>query len=189
MPDENELYAMWLAANPRERGQIEEKLHPVIRAHARAVVSKKFPEARFELPDYIADTVLFQLTKFRRECKFSTWVHKISVRMTDEELRRLIRSRKVFDRTKVVPRVAEEEPGYVRGSEYPIVLPKFDSRIAFRELFPPLSQDQRKLLRYKIRHVPSSKIAKKLRISQEAVDSRWARLKPQLKKMLANATV
>jgi RNA polymerase sigma factor (sigma-70 family) len=182
MVDENELYEKWRNARGMEQETLREKLYHAVKRHAAAIVWKKFPEGYWDVPNDIAANVICKLDTFRGRCKFSTWVHEISKRNTDEAIRKLIRSKAVFDRTKVV----EEDETDADGSEkarnrvYATVRPDFDRPIAFKEFCKHLSKNHAALLLYKLSGSRSKEIAMKMGISQEAVDSKWARLKRKL---------
>ena len=164
-----------------------------MKKHAAAVVWKKFPERYSDVPSDIAASVICQLESFRGECKFSTWVHEIATRKTDEALRKEIRTRAVFDTTKIVGEkpAGESEPDSdetdrARDHVCPTVRPDFDFPIAIKERCKQLSKTHAALLAYKVSGLSSNEIAAKLEISQEAVDSRWARLNRAMKKKEKN---
>jgi len=183
VPDENEIYEEWSAAT--DRREVEERLYRAVSRHAAAVVLTKFPEGHRDLVHNIASAVMGELGTFRAESKFSTSVHRIALLKTYEALRATVCRRKVFDDTKIVVGGPEEEAenhdhGETAGHVYASTLPDAEARIAFEELFDQLSEEEAALLQYKSEGFSSEEIAAKINISQEAVDSRWARLKKKL---------
>jgi len=177
MPDENELYEQWRSASEGERWEVEGKLFQRVLSHMCAVVCETLHEWN---PDVVQDAALAVwrgLSRFRRESTFSTWVHSIAKHKTYAEIRRRVRRRRVFDECKVVvanPAEDEEE----RDHEVcPINLPDLEGPMAFVELCKELPQDDASLVEYKREGMSADEIAAKMGIGQEAVDSRWARLK------------
>ena len=181
MSDENELYEQWRGAAEGERCDLETRLFQKVLRHAKAVVWIGLHERNPDLAQDIALAVLRNLSGFRGDSKFSTWVQAIAERKVDEELRKRIRRRNVFDERKVVVTNPEEEE--VVGAVHPTELPDFDSGIAFGEICRRLpTEEDAMLLRCKRDGMSSVEIAARMGISQEAVDSRWARLKPRIQK-------
>jgi RNA polymerase sigma factor (sigma-70 family) len=185
--DENELYEEWRAATDRQ--DVEQRLYSAVSRHATAVVLEKFPEGHRELPHDIASAVIGRLGKFRQGSKFSTWVHAIAVRKTDEALRKLVRKKKIFDETKVVVADAGEKTEQEDGDEEEmrnrvsaVTRPDFDSSIALDQLSNHLPEEDAALVRYKREGLTSAEIATRLGTTQEAVESRWERLKSRQKK-------
>ena len=187
MSDENELYEEWCAAT--DRRDVEKRLYNAVSRHATAVVLEKFPEGHRDLPHDIASAVIGRLEEFRQGSKFSTWVHAIAVRKTDEALRKLVRKRKVFDETKVVVADAREKTEQEGGDEEEmrnrvsaVSRPDFDSSIALDQICSRLPEEDAALVGYKREGLTSPEIAAKLGTTQEAVESRWARLTSRQKK-------
>ncbi len=180
--DENELYEEWWNTPEDQRPDVERRLFAAVRPHAQAVLWEKLGENNPDLTHDIVVAVVNQLADFRRECKFSTWVHEIASRKADEELRKRMRRRKVFDETKEVLDERHAEEGEVANAVYPSETPDFDSPIEFDQLCAKLPQEDAALLRYKNEGLSSEEIAAKMGIGQEAVDSRWARLKSKVRK-------
>jgi RNA polymerase sigma factor (sigma-70 family) len=185
--DENELYEEWRAAT--DRRDVEKRLYSAVSRHATAVVLEKFPEGHRELAHDIASAVIGRLGRFRRQSKFSTWVHEIAVRKTIEALRKLARRKRVFDETKVVVADAGEKaeqegggPYEVRNQVSAVTQPDLDSPIALDQLRSHLPEKDAALVIYKREGLTSAEIAAKLGTSQGAVESRWERLKRSQKK-------
>jgi RNA polymerase sigma factor (sigma-70 family) len=176
--NENELYLKWRTARGTERETLRERLYHAVKKHAAAVVWRRFPEGYWDLPHDTAANVICKLETFRGRSKFSTWVHEISERKIDEALRKHIRSKAVFDRTKVIEEI-EEGPQKARN-RVDVAQPDFDRPIALKEFCKHLSKNHAALLLYKLSGSRSKEIAMKMGISQEAVDSKWARLKRKL---------
>ena len=181
MPDENELYEQWRSAPEGKRRELEGKLLQKVLSHARAVVCETLHEWN---PDIVQDAALAVwrgLSRFRRESKFSTWVHSIAKHKTYEEIRNRVRRRRIFDERKVV--VAN--PGDDEESDravYRTTLPNLEGPITLAELCEGLPEDAASLLRHKREGMGTDEIAAKMGIGQEAIASRWARLRRKLKK-------
>src|SRR5262249_42872582 len=158
-----------------ERQALLERLYRAVKKHAAAVVWSKFPEAYLDLPSDIAATVICRLESFRGNGTFSTWVHEISKRKTNEALRKLIRSKKIFNRTKTLEEIELETP---KRGQHPLhaVEPNPDLVIEVKDFCKQLPKSHAALYAYKRFGLHSKEIAAKLGITQEAVDSRWARL-------------
>jgi RNA polymerase sigma factor (sigma-70 family) len=180
--EENELYAKWLETAPANRGDVEAKLFAAIKRHGQAVLCKKLGEAPPDLVQAVVAAVMTQIRKFRGECKFSTWVQGIAHRKAKEYIRGKVRERRVFDEYVAVVESDLEDALEPRVGEItPSVLPQLDGDIAVRELFQSLSKEDGTLLRYKEEGRTSKEIAEAIGTTVEAVDSRWARLKPRVK--------
>jgi len=182
MSDENELYQTWLATDGAERNDVEEQLSGAVQRHAQAVVWENLQETHPDSVQKIVLAVMTQLGAFRRESKFSTWVHAIAQHIVDEELRRRTRHRQVFDETKsVVTDPHDEIENRARGV-VPTIIPDFEGPIAFAEFSEGLSDEDAALLRYKRDGLSSKEAAERMGTTVEALDSRWARLKPKVAK-------
>jgi RNA polymerase sigma factor (sigma-70 family) len=179
--EENDLYAKWLETDPAERGDVEAKLYSAVTRHGQAVLWKKLGEAPPDLVEAVAAAVMTGLREFRRECQFSTWVHEIAERKAKEYIRGRVRARKVFDeKVAVVESFSDDDEPRV-GEIIPSMSPQLEGEIAVKELFASLSDEDAALLRYKEAGLKSKEIAEVTGTTVEAVDSRWARLKPKLK--------
>lgn len=179
--EENELYAKWLETDAAERGDVEAKLCAAVSRHSQAVLWNKLGEAPPDLVQAVAAAVMTQIRDFRRECQFSTWVQEIAQRKAKEYIRGRVRARKVFDENvAVVERVSDDDEPRV-GEIIPSVSPQLEGEIAVKELFASLPNEDAALLRYKEAGLKSKEIAEAMGASVEAVDSRWARLKPKVK--------
>jgi RNA polymerase sigma factor (sigma-70 family) len=181
---ENELYAKWLEADPAERRDVEAKLHAAVKRHAQAVLWNKLKEAPADLVDAIAVAVMTQLEKFRRGCKFSTWVDEIARRKAKEYIRGKVRARKVFDEYVAV--VENDRDDYLKprvGEIVPSVSPESEGKTAVQQFVESLSSEDRALLLNKFKGLKSKEIAEAMRTTVEAVDSRWASLKPRVKNL------
>jgi RNA polymerase sigma factor (sigma-70 family) len=185
--DENKLFEEWCGAT--DRRDVEQRLYRAASRHAAAVVRGKFPEGNPDLIHDIAIAVVGRLGEFNRESKFTTWVHAIAKKKTAEAARKLARRKKVFDLTKVVVAdlgdKTEQEGGdasEVRNQVSALTRPDFDSPIALDQLSNHLPKEDAALLGYKREGLTSAEIAVKLGTSQEAVESRWERLKRSQKK-------
>ena len=125
MLDENELYDEWRSAPEEKRCEVEEKLLQKVLSHARAVVWETLHEWNPDIVQDVAIAVWRGLSRFRRESKFSTWVHSIAKYKAYEEIRNRVRRRRVFDERKVV--VAN--PGDDKENDravYPTTLPNLE---------------------------------------------------------------
>lgn len=187
MSDEEELYKEWYAT--ADKRDVEQRVYRGASKHATAVVLEKFPEGNPDLVHDIATEVASRMGEFRRESKFTTWVHAIAKKKTAEAARKLGRRKKVFDLTKVVvadmAEKTEQEGGdanELRNQVSAVTRPDFDSSIALDQLSSHLSEEDAALVRYKREGLTSGEIAAKLGTSQEAVESRWERLKRSQKK-------
>jgi RNA polymerase sigma factor (sigma-70 family) len=129
-----------------------------------------------------------QLRDFRsdRGCKFSTWVHAIAKRKVFEEIRKRRRERKVFDKTIEVVPEPHLEPDSDSSNHLrevvPTMLPNSEDAIAFEKVLATLPGKDAELLRCKYEGLTSKEIAEAMATTVDAVDSRWARLKPEVKK-------
>ena len=182
---ENKLYAKWLEAEPADRGDIEAKLYAAVKRHAQAVLWNKLDEAPDDLVASVAEAVITQLPKFQGKSKFSTWVQGIAQRKTKQYIRGKVRARKVFDEyTAVVESTAagesEDENSLDRriGVITPSVSPQVEGEIAVKQFRESLSKEDATLLQHKEQGLASKDIAERTGSTVEAVDSRWARLKP-----------
>ena len=179
---ENELYAKWLEADAANRDDIEARLCAAVKRHGQAVLSKELGETPPDLVDKITIAVMTQLRKFRRQCKFSTWVQEIAQRKAKEHIRGLLRARKVFDEYMTV---AEDHPDdFLKpraGTIVPSVSPHLEGEIAVKEILESLPEEDGTVLRHKLNGLKSKEIAEAMGTTVEAVDSRVARLKPRLK--------
>jgi RNA polymerase sigma-70 factor (ECF subfamily) len=183
MFEENELYKKWQDTDEKDRGQVEGPLSNALSKHAQAVVSEKLRESDPDLVQDVVVAVFQHLDRFRGHSQFTTWVHSIAQNKITDSVRRRVRRRQVFDDRKVV---SDAPP---LSGEADVVCPTErpddpDSRIAFTALLDGLSQESALLLSSKAEGFTSGEIGMKLGISAEAVDSRWARLKPVAKKKL-----
>jgi len=179
--EENELYAKWLETDPAERGDVEAKLCGAVSRHAQAVLWKKLGEAPPDLVEAVAAAVMTGLREFRRECRFSTWVHEIAERKAKEYIRGRVRARKVFDENVAVVEDHRDDDFLVSrvGEIIPSVSPQLEGEIAAKELLEGLPNEDAALLRHKLNGLKSKEIAEAMGTTVEAVDSRWARLRPK----------
>jgi RNA polymerase sigma factor (sigma-70 family) len=182
MLDENELYEKWLGTGEADRNEVEGQLSTSVQRHAQAVVWENLQETHPDSVQKIVMAVMTQLGAFRGKSKFSTWVHAIAQHIVDEELRRRTRYRQVFDETKSVATDPHEEIENRARSVVPTILPDFEGPIAFAEFSEGLSDEDAALLRYKRDGLSSKEAAERMGTTVEAVDSRWARLKPKVEK-------
>lgn len=185
--DENELYERWLATEPGNRGDIEERLYAAVRRHAQAVLWNQLNEPTPELADDVVNAVMIQLRKFRRDSKFSTWVEGIARLKAKQYIRGKVAARRVFDEYMAVveDNPANDDYGKSRvGQVTPIVLPQFDTAISARQLRESLGAEDAIFLQQKAEGLQSKEIAEATGSTVEAVDSRWARLKRRAKKFL-----
>src|SRR5215471_14335264 len=107
MADENELFAEWQKASPEAKPDIETKLAAAVQRHAQAIFQQTIDEPQLDdLVLFIVTAVITQLSKFRGDSKFSTWVQAISKRKANEYLRTKIRER---DRGEHLPIDGENE--------------------------------------------------------------------------------
>lgn len=184
--DENELYAKWLESDPAERGDVEARLCAAIGRHVQAVLWKALDEAPPDLVQAVTAAVMTKIGKFRRKSKFSTWVHAAAGRKAKEHIRGKVRARKVFDEYVAVVESDREDALEPRvGEVTPSVSPQLDGKIAVKEFLASLSGEDAALLRYKEEGLQSKKIAEAMGTTVDAVDSRWARLKPKAKSFLS----
>jgi len=139
--DENQLYKKWHDARGKEREDLREELYYAVKKHAASLVWKKAPEDR-DLPHDIAAAVICRLEGFKRRCKFSTWVHAISARQIDEALRKKIRSRAVFDETKIVEDRDVEAQGKLHSGVSAIENPNLDQLIGIKAGLPTTAEEQ-----------------------------------------------
>lgn len=181
---ENKLYAEWLKTEPANRGDVEAKLYAAVKRHAQAVLWTKLNEAPDDLVASVGDAVITQLTKFRRKSKFSTWVQGIAQRKAKQYIRGKVRARKIFDEYTVVVESEEEDALDRRVGEItPSVSPDAEGEIAVTKFRENLSAEDAALLQHKEEGLKGKEIAQKMGTTVEAVDSRWARLKPRVKKI------
>ena len=175
----NTLYEMWRNATPDERPEIERKLFAAVRRHAQAVVIMKLAENSPDLVVNIAGDAIAQLARgqFREDSLFSTWVQGIAKRKIGEELRGRTRRRRVIDDRISVDaleeRDEEEDEGQYRPRRQANV-PNFDANILLDQVLLPRDKE---LASLKHEGFSSKEIAARIGISEEAVNSRWRRLK------------
>lgn len=178
---ENGLYAKWLETDPAERGDVEAKLCAAVRRHVQAVLWKALGEAPPDPVQAVTAAVMTKIGKFRGKSKFSTWVHAAALRKAKEYIRGKVRARKVFDEYVAVVESDRDDDEPRVGEIIPSVSPQLEGEIAVKEFLASLSDEDAALLRYKDEGLRSKQIAKAMGTTVEAVDSRWARLKPKVK--------
>ncbi len=176
---ENKLYVQWLESAPADRWAVEEKLYPVVKRHVRSVLWNKLNEdPPDELVDKATAEVMTQLARFRRKCKFSTWVQEIAQRSAKQYIRGKVRARKVFDEyTAVIESDSDDALDSRAGEITPSVIPHLEGEIAVKEFRQSLSKEDAALLQHKEEGLESKEIAEKTESTVDAVYSRWARLK------------
>jgi RNA polymerase sigma factor (sigma-70 family) len=183
---EDEVYQKWLVTPEGERGDVRAQLAGAVGRHAQAVVWKRLGENHPGLVQDIVADVMIGLRNFRGDhnSKFSTWVHAVAENKVYEEIRRRKRYRAVFDETVAVvgnPHEDEgEEPDNRVREVAPSINPDLEGPIAFAEFAGSLSDADAVLLQHKRAGLSSREAAERMGITVEAVDSRWARLKPKL---------
>lgn len=141
-------------------------------------------------PDLVQDIALAafrNLLKFRGDCKFSTFVHSIARNKIKELIRNRTRWRKVFEQTDSVQNEVEEEDRKLDELKPAELWTRIEQEqasfhvpIILDGLCEGLSADDGLLLQCKYDHMSSAEIAGLLEINTEAVDSRWARLRPKI---------
>jgi RNA polymerase sigma factor (sigma-70 family) len=184
MSDENEVYQKWLGTPEAERAEIEEQLCALVKKHAQAVVWNMLQENNPDLAQIIVAAVMTKPGAFRGEnnSKFSTWVHAIAENKVNEELRNRTHYRAVFDEKVAVVSDPDEESDSHALEIVPAVSPDLVGPIAFAEFSDSLSHEDAALLRHKKEGLSSKEAAEKMGTTVEAIDSRWARLKPKLER-------
>ena len=181
MSVENELYERWLNAGEAEKEELIGRLFQEVVRHAQSVVWIGLQEWNPDLAQEIAFAAFRNLSRFKGESKFSTWVHAIGRNKVKELLRNRGRWRKVFAQSGVVEHRQEEQGDGPDPFDPAARVPDFDTSIFLDELCKGLSEDEELLLRCKYENMSSNEIAAILETTTETVDSRWARLKPTLK--------
>jgi RNA polymerase sigma factor (sigma-70 family) len=184
MPSENETYEQWRSAPEGERWELEGRLFQQVVGHALAVVWTKLQEPNPDLAQEIALAVFRNLSNFKGESKFSTWVHAIGRNKVKELIRNRVRWRKIFEQNVLLRREEEEQEVNPTVIEEAGEAPDFDTPILVDELCEGLSQRDALLLRCKYELMGSDEIAAILGTTREATDSRWARLRPKLQEKL-----
>lgn len=191
MSNENEFYEVWREAPEAEKWEWEELLFEEVRNHAMAAVWTRMAEFNPDLAQEIVCAVYGNLPRFRGECRFSTFVHAIARNKINEVLRNRIRWRKVFAENRRRLPAEEAEVGSEDQRERPCRCPiwidlratvaNLDAPILQEQLRKGLSDDDGLLLECKCESMSSAEIGALLGIGVEAVDSRWARLRPKLR--------
>jgi RNA polymerase sigma factor (sigma-70 family) len=192
MSDENEICQKWLRTPEDERANAAVELSDSVEGHAQAVVWKKLHEDHPDVVQNILADVMTKLESFegRNGSKFSTWVHAVAENNVYEEIRKRKRYRAVFDETIVVVADPDEESENRTREVVPTVPSDVEGTTAFAEFSDGLSDKDAELLDCKLAGFSSKEAAELTGTRVEAVDSRWARLKPRLGKQFhARATV
>jgi len=168
---ENVLYALWKNASEDESPELLDKLLGEVRRHARNVVFNKLAESDEELVELIVRAVRQGLPTFRREAKFSTWVHSVASNHVFQKLRSRIRERRVFDyRVEVndeMPEVRQANP---------------DLRIQVEQLAKGLSEEERLIYWAKYEGYMNQEISEQLGATEDAVESQWRRIVEKIRK-------
>jgi RNA polymerase sigma factor (sigma-70 family) len=177
MSDENEIYVQWQnAIDDEARGRTIKQLSKEVRRHGEAVVWEGLNEWNPDTVEKIVAAVVDNLPRFQGRSKFSTWVHAIGKNKVKEELRYRKNRRKDIDETA---RVEDSEDGG-RTPRHEVRRPDFDTPMLVDDLCKGLSEENTLLLQGKYEQMSSDEIGQLLGISADAVDSRWARLKPTI---------
>jgi RNA polymerase sigma factor (sigma-70 family) len=179
---EDELYAQWCKASEKQKPDLEEKLFKEVLKHDTAVIWQKLGESNNDLAHDIASDTIKNLGKFREQSKFSTWVQGIANNQIKQELRRRKRSRRVFDEYSDVFEHVGDEKELTDPKASAAVLEMEDRRV--REgLRKQLSAEEYVLLECMCERVSTAGIAERLKITDDAVESRCRRLKKKLQKI------
>jgi RNA polymerase sigma-70 factor (ECF subfamily) len=178
LPNENQLYEQWRSAPVADRKPLEDQLYSKVRKHAAAIVVRSLPDADPQLARDIAADVLRQLETFRRESEFSTWVHSFAINKIKQEIRRRVRYRRVIDDTIAIEDVDAKKRW--RGNQ------NSTTSIDLERLRQGLTRDESILFDLKREGLTDREIARKLKRSQDAIESSWCRLKRKLRQKSAH---
>jgi DNA-directed RNA polymerase specialized sigma24 family protein len=109
-------------------------------------------------------------------------VHAIGRNKVRELIRNRRRWRRIFEQNALLQREEEEQEVSTGVVEEAGEMPDFDTPILLREICSGLSKEEAVLVECKYEQMTSDEITVVLDITREAVDSRWARLRPKLQK-------
>ena len=171
---ENELYEKWRDPSGTERESVDARLFDAVAGHAQAVVWQKLHESNPDLIQEIVLAVYRNISRFKGESKFSTWVHAIAKNKVSEKIRRRTQHRKLFNDYVDISEESDEALWQYQ--------PDFTIRIAIDELAAGLSATEQLILWGKHDNFTDPEIAKMLGKTSSAVESKWRRLKEKMRK-------
>ena len=190
--DENELYARWHEAPDAEKRDLEKKLFKAVLKRARNVVWREIPDADEHLARHIASVVIEQLAKFRGESQFSTWVHRIILNQCNLYLREKVKDKDRFyvSKNPGVDTNSEDDMNLeddinLRDPRAEAAFDRVEEALDFEPLERVLNElptKQQRLLDCVVDGMTMAKAAQKLRISEDAAESSWRRLRFRLRK-------
>jgi RNA polymerase sigma factor (sigma-70 family) len=178
--DENELYAQWCAASDEEKPQLEKRLFNKLTQHAQAVMWEKIPDADKRLAPDIASVVMEHLAKFKGNSKFSTWTHRIILNHCYQYLRG-----KVDSRSRLYVSENPEEDTKLKDPQAEAAFARVEQGIdlePLERLVRGLPSEDQVLLDCRIDGMTMVEAAAKLKISEDAAESRLRRLVESLRK-------
>jgi RNA polymerase sigma-70 factor (ECF subfamily) len=183
----NPVYEQWRDADESQRPDLEAKLFEPITDHAEIVVWTKLGENNRDVIGDIVLGVMKGIRKFRGDSQFSTWVHQIALNKVIDEIDRRSRERRMF---ADIPGLDADEEGDMRVRKEPPDLvepPDLAARVDAERLIEPLREDERALLELKCKGYTDEQIATILRITLDAAESRWRRLRHKVRKNVPGA--
>jgi RNA polymerase sigma factor (sigma-70 family) len=182
MSDENELYQQWRDTSDEQKRELEKRLYDAVSKHARAVIWQQLEEQNPDLAQSIAAAAIMRVPTFRQESKFSTWMEGVARKQIKQELRRRTRSRKVFDEYSDVFEHVDDEKELTDPQASAAFLER-EQRILLETLRKELSPKEYVLLECMRESMSTPEIAARLKIADDAVESRRRRLMKKLQRL------
>jgi RNA polymerase sigma factor (sigma-70 family) len=180
--DENEVYAQWRDASPEEKEVFERELFGNVHRHARAVIFQTIHQANKDLAHDITSTVITQLADFKGKSKFSTWVHRIILNHCYDYIRRTTVERERFYASENPQDDIRLKDDKAEGAFY-----RVDQALdlePLKRLIEELPNKDYVLLDCRLDGLTIQEAATKLGDSEDAVESRWRRVRSRLRKKI-----
>lgn len=181
--DENELFDLWRNASEDERPRIEHLFFTKLEEHAKGVICDRLRETNPDLVQKCMVAVHQARPRFRGESKLSSWAHSIFLNIINSELRQRTRTREVFDESVGVPGDDDDDDLGLKWSQRA----SQDQLIQVEEVCRVLLPEEAILLQMKAERYTNEEIGEALKISDNAVDCRWRRLKPKLQEIFGKS--
>jgi RNA polymerase sigma factor (sigma-70 family) len=181
--DENERYEQWRDSPEEQKKELAGQLYGSVLRHAKAVIWLTIHEVQDNLASELAATVIMQLPRFKGEAKFSTWVHRIIL----NHCYQLIRQRKVAKKRFYVSEDLEDDIN-LKDSKAEAAFEGVEKALdsgRLEHLIRALPKKDYVLLHCRLDEMTMAETALKLGDSEDAVESRWRRLKTRLKKKIS----
>lgn len=166
---ENQAFEKWKLSTGPEKELCLMDLVSELRKHAYSVCWLRVPDHRDEFGGIVNAAVWRAIAKagdFRGEARFGTWFHRIAV----NECNRVLKSKQTHESESL--ETITEELGEEKDPE---------KAILFRELVSGLGEEDQKLIALQLGGYSAEEIGVELGISQNAVGTRWSRLKERIR--------